>query len=609
MRMRSGQIKGRDVLEFRESCANTPDPSHNGAIDMRNEPGRCTVGEYLARRLEQAGVRHYFTVPGDFNLILLDQLLKNPALQMIGCCNELNAGYAAEGYARSNGIGALVVTYSVGGLSALNAVACAYAEDLPVIAISGGINSDSEANGHVIHHALGEVRYDYQRQIYAHVTAGAFAIRRLEDAPAAIDRAIETALRCRKPVYLEIDCNLAAVTVPAPTARDFRPGSLSEPSALTAAVAHAADLLGNATRPVLVAGPRIRPPEAGAAFRKLADAAGYAVATQPAAKGMFPEDHPSFAGLYWGPVSSPGVAALVESADAYLFAGGLLTDYSTTGYSALIDAKKLLLANPDDVRLPGATYTGVMLADFLGSLAEKVRPNPGSLERFRRSHEVAPTGPDASDSPEPTARLTTRAVFAKVQSMLDGQSALLVETGDSWFNGLKARLPHGCHFEIQFQAGSIGWCCPATLGYELGCPAPTRVIAMIGDGSFQLTAQEVSTMVRYGVKPIIVLINNRGYTIEAEIHDGPYNRIKNWDYAGLMSVFNADDGKGLGIHAATVGELDAAMGRALAHDGPCLIEVPIDPHDCSEELREWGSRVAAANGRATRRTASPFEAV
>jgi TPP-dependent 2-oxoacid decarboxylase len=125
---------------------------------------------------------------------------------------------------------------------------------------------------------------------------------------------------------------------------------------------------------------------------------------------------------------------------------------------------------------------------------------------------------------------------------------------------------------------------------------------MIGDGSFQLTAQEVSTMVRYGVRPIIVLVNNRGYTIEAEIHDGPYNRIKNWDYAGLMKVFNADDGNGLGLHAATVGEFDAAVERALAHDGPCLIEVPIDPHDCSEELREWGSRVAAANSRRPRLT-------
>jgi len=569
---------------------------------MRNDGGLCSVGDYLARRLEQAGVRHYFTVPGDFTLVLLDQLLKNPRLQLIGCCNELNAGYAAEGYARSNGVGALVVTYSVGGLSALNAVACAYAEDLPVIAISGGINSDSEADGHVIHHALGEVRYDYQRQIYEHVTAGAFAVRRLGDASAVIDRAIATALCHRKPVYLEIDCNLAALEVPVPTPRDFRTVPASDPSALADAVAHAAELLAGATRPVLVAGPRIRAPKARAAFRKLADAAGYAVATQPAAKGMFPEDHPAYAGLYWGPVSGPGVASLVESADAYLFAGAVLSDYSTAGYSALIDPKKLLLANADDVRLPGARYTGVALADFLAALADKVRPNRASLDEFLLAGDGSPTRASGGGSPDPSAPLTTRALFAKVQSMLRDQTALLVETGDSWFNGLKLPLPRGCRFEIQFQAGSIGWCVPATLGYELGCQEPTRVISMIGDGSFQLTAQELSTMVRYGTRPIIVLINNRGYTIESEIHDGPYNRIKNWDYAGLMKVFNADEGRGLGLHAATVGELDHAMDQALAHDGPCLIEVAIDPHDCSRELREWGSRVAVANGRAPQRS-------
>lgn len=564
---------------------------------MPGQQQNCSIGEYLARRLVQAGVRHYFTVPGDFNLVLLDQLLKNPALELVGCCNELNAGYAAEGYARSNGVAALVVTYSVGGLSALNAVACAYAENLPVIAISGGINSDSEIDGHVIHHALGEIRYDYQREIYAQVTAGSFAIRRVDEAPAVIDRALATALDRSKPVCLEIACNLAALPVPEPRARETAPRRPSDPIALADAVAHAAELLSSAKRPVLVAGPRIRPPDARAAFRRLAEASGYAVAIQPAAKGMFPEDHPAYAGLYWGPVSSPGVEALVESADAYLFAGGLLTDYSTSGYSALIDPRRLLLPNDDDIRLPGARYTGVALVDFLAALADKTPRNSAALEQFRQANDDCLPPARGQNAAGP---MTTRAMNATIQAALGANTALLVETGDSWFNGLKMKLPAGCQFEIQFQAGSIGWCLPAALGYELGCREPTRVIAMIGDGSFQLTAQELSTTIRYGAKPIVVLVNNGGYTIEAEIHDGPYNKIKNWNYADLIGVFDAGEGKSLGIKANTVGEFEQALTRALAHDGPCLIEIPIDPHDCSPQLREWGSRVAIANGRPPR---------
>ena len=196
---------------------------------------------------------------------------------------------------------------------------------------------------------------------------------------------------------------------------------------------------------------------------------------------MFPEDHPAYAGLYWGPVSSPGVAGLVESADAYLFAGALLSDYATTGYSALIDPKKLLLANPNDVRLPDASYSDVALAEFLAALAEKVVRDATSLEQFDLAREAAAPSPD----PGPSAPLTTRVAAAKVKSSLGAETALLVETGDSWFNGLKLRLPSGCRFEIQFQSGSIGWSVPATPGYDLGRGAPTRVIAMIGDGSFQ----------------------------------------------------------------------------------------------------------------------------
>ena len=588
---------GTAILESKPvaNAAAAGAPESNVANSASSGATGSTVGTYLASRLEQAGVRDYFVVPGDFNLILLDQILENPRLRMINCCNELNAGYAADGYARSNGVAAMVLTYSVGGLSALNAVACAYAEDLPVIVVVGGINSDSEWQDKIIHHALGEVRYDYQREIYAHVTAGAFSVRHAADAPAMIDGAIDLALRRRKPVMLEIACNLASMPVPAPRPRRFGAAPASDPAALADAADHAADLLNKASRPVLVSGSKLRPPASREAFLKLADAAGYAVASVPAGKGMFPETHPAYVGIYWGPVSWPGVASVVESADAYLFAGTLLSDYATTGFTAMIDPKKLLLALPGEVRLPGATYAGVQLADFLGALAGRVRRNDASLVEFARGKMREEPPADA-----PGNALTIAEVSRQIHDALGRDTALLVETGNSWFHGLRMRLPEGCRFEIQFQAGSIGWSVPATLGYEMGFTTPTRVIAMIGDGSFQVTAQEVSTMIRYGMRPIIILVNNRGYIIEDAIHQGPYNKIKNWDYAGLMKDWTNDEGRGLGLHAKSAGELTAALTRATTHDGPCLIEVAIDPQDCSVDMREWGTRVAAANGRPRR---------
>lgn len=565
------------------------------ASNMDNSP--TTVGGYLAARLEQIGLRQYFAVPGDYNLVLLDEFLTNRNLQMISCCNELNAGYAADGYARATGgPAAAIVTFSVGGLSLLNAIAGAYAEDLPVIAISGGPNTNSEAEYEFLHHTLGDVDYGYQREIFRRVTAEAVMIQHPTEAPRQIDRAIETALVKQKPVYLEIACNIAGATVSSPNPRTFNVRFSSDPTSLDQAVEHAAELLNAAIKPVLVAGVKLRAGGAVPAFQQLADSSGYAVAHMPNSKGFLDEQHPGFIGNYWGPVSSPGCGEIVESADLCLFAGATFTDYTTTGHTALINPQKMIRATSDSVILPTQTYNEVALADFLDGLTAKLKPNDASLAAFKRIQEPAQQPqPNGDDAP-----LTTRTLFSEIQGLLDEQSAVIAETGDSWFNGMQLDLPSGANFEIQLQYGSIGWSVGATLGYSIGLPE-RRVVALIGDGSFQLTAQEVSTMIRYETNPIIFLINNGGYTIEVEIHDGPYNTIKNWDYAGLVDVFNANDGNGWGCRVTTEKELSDAIAHAKQHDGLALLEVAIDRDDCSKNLLKWGGQVAKNNGRPPRR--------
>jgi TPP-dependent 2-oxoacid decarboxylase len=555
-----------------------------------------TVGGYLASRLAQIGLRHYFAVPGDYNLVLLDELLKNDDLQMVSCCNELNAGYAADGYARATGgPAAAVVTYSVGGLSLINAVAGAYAEDMPLIAISGGPNTNSEAEYEFLHHTLGEVDYGYQRDMFERVTVESVVLQHALQAPEQIDNAIETALVRRKPVYIEVACNLSGATTSAPQPRDFATVRTSDARALAAAVAHAAELLNGASRPVLVAGVKLRPAAALGAFRDLAEAAGYAVATMPNAKGFFPESHPHHMGTYWGSVSDVGCSEIVEAADVALFAGPVFNDYTTSGHELGIKASNLIRVMQSAVTLEGALYSDVAMADFLTALARQVARNEESVKAFERVRaEPAPRSATPENDP-----LTVRQLFGRVEDLLDGRSLLVAETGDSWFNGMGLTLPDGARFEIQMQYGSIGWSVGATLGLCLGSHN-RRVVACIGDGSFQMTAQELSTMIRYGVDPIIFLINNGGYTIEVEIHDGPYNTIKNWSYAGLIDVFNADDGQGWGCRVATASELDEAISTARNRKGVSLIEVMIDRDDCNRDLLRWGNRVARNNGRPPR---------
>lgn len=552
-----------------------------------------TVGRYLASRLSDLKLKHYFALPGDYNLVLLDELLTNDKLQAIYCCNELNAGYAADGYARANGLAALFVTHTVGGLSAINAIAGAYAEDLPVIVVSGGPNSNSEAENQILHHTLGNTDYNYMREVYARVTAHAEIIRHVGDAPLQIDRCIEIACQSKKPVYLEVACNIANQKI-----SDANPLSLNaayngDKESARAAAKHAAKMLNAAIKPVLVGGGKLRAWNGIEAFHDLAKQSQYAVAMMPDAKGMIDETQKHFIGTYWGSVSSTGCGEIVESSDAYLFAGPRFTDYSTVGYTALIDEKRMIHVGHNFVRLQGQNYSKVCIADFFAELAKLLKPNMAAYEAYQRIEGDVPP-PDAGDKHQPLSR---RRLFACIQNMLDEKTTVIAETGDSWFNALGLKFPKGCKLEIQMQFGSIGWSVGAALGYAANRAQKRKVITLVGDGSFQLTAQEVSTMIRYDIPMIIFLMNNAGYVIEVEIHDGPYNVIKNWNYADLVKVFNAQDGNAKGYKVSTEAELEKAIKEAGKHPGVNFIEVILDHEDCHKNLLKWGGVVAHNNAR------------
>jgi pyruvate decarboxylase len=558
----------------------------------------ATLGRHLARRLVQAGVNDVFSVPGDFNLTLLDHLIAEPGLRLIGCCNELNAGYAADGYARSRGVGACVVTFTVGGLSVLNAIAGAYSENLPLICIVGGPNSNDYGTSRVLHHTIGLPDFSQELRCFQTVTCYQAVVNHLEDAHEQIDTAISTALKKSKPVYISISCNLPAI--PHPTfSREpvpfFLNPKVSNQMGLEAAVEATLQILKKAVKPVMVGGPKIRVAKAGDAFVELADVSGFPVAVMPSAKGLVPEHHPHFIGTYWGAVSTAFCAEIVESADVYIFVGPIFNDYSSVGYSLLLKKEKAIIVEPERVMVAnGPAFGCVLMKDFLHTLAKRIAKNTTAFENYQRI--FVPDGQLLECAPKEPLRVNV--MFKHIQQMLSGNTAVIAETGDSWFNCQKLKLPKGCGYEFQMQYGSIGWSVGATLGYAQAA-TDKRVIAFIGDGSFQVTAQDVSTMIRCGQKTIIFLINNGGYTIEVEIHDGPYNVIKNWNYTGLVDAIHNGEGKCWTAKVTCEEELKDAIETAMGpkQDSLCFIEVIVHKDDTSKELLEWGSRVSAANGR------------
>src|SRR3990167_9859255 len=547
----------------------------------------ATVVTYLAQRLYELGISDYFAIPGDYNLGILDELLKYPALKMHNCCNELNGGYAADGYARIKGAGALVVTFSVGGLSAINAIAGAYSENLPLIVVSGAPNTNSVQDAEILHHTLAEEDTSYVRRMYAHVTALTTFIHRPEDAPMQIDRAIAVAMDKRKPVYIEIACNIPAKKVSTPTKSAHNAKRVSDSSSLKAALKHASEKLNQAVKPVIVAGSKMRPCNACKEVAAFSKATGYALAVMPDAKGFVSEEHPNFIGVYWGPVSSPACAEIIESSDLYLFIGPVFNDYTTVGHVCNINKKKSIILEEGRVSIGGAIYTNVYMHDFLQGLQRLVKFNNTAYKAYTRIKEVV-TYPEPTDLKAPVTR---RFLLQQIQKMLSKNHAVIAETGDSWFNALDLTLPEGCLFEIQMQYGSIGWSVGALLGMQTALKDQKRVIACIGDGSFQMTAQELSTLIRYDYHPIIFLMNNSAYTIEVQIHDGEYNKLNNWDYSALVKAFNGNSVKAQAFKVKSSQDLTDALKEVSKTKALCFIEVMLDKNDCNKHLLDWGSRV------------------
>ena len=554
-----------------------------------------TVGTYLAERLSQIGLEHHFAVAGDYNLVLLDQLLTNKSMLQVYCSNELNCGFSAEGYARARGAGAAVVTFSVGALSALNAIGGAYAENLPVILISGTPNTNDRSTEHLLHHTLGTHDFLYQLEIAKRLTCAAVSITSAFDAPGQIDYAIRTALREKKPAYIGIACNIAAApcAAPGPISALINENP-SDPETVTAAVTAAAEFLQGKKKPMLLIGSKLRAAGAEKEAVELANALVCSVAVMAAAKSFFPEEHPQYVGIYWGGISTPGAQAIVDWSDSIVCIGALFNDYSTVGWTAIPHGPGVMVADQNSIRFEGHDFSQIHLRDFLSALAKKVeKRNATMIEYARIRPEQPPEHPAAPD-----AKLMRAEMVRQIRPLVTAATTVIADTGDSWFNGIALALPDGARFEVEMQWGHIGWSVPASFGYALGAP-DRRVIALIGDGAFQLTAQEVAQMIRQKLPVIIFLMNNHGYTIEVEIHDGPYNDVKNWDYAGLIHAFNAEDGHGLGLRVKSGGELVVAIKAALAnHNGPTLIECMLDRDDCTSELISWGRLVATANGRA-----------
>ena len=548
---------------------------------------KITVADYLITRLKEMGVDHLFGVPGDFVLGFFNQVLKS-TLTYVGACNELNAAYAADGYARIRGLGAFSSTYGVGELSAINGVAGAFAERVPMVVITGSPATINFRTRPLLHHTLGD--YQIPLRIYEKITAASTELVSAETAPAEIDRVLSMCLYRQQPVYISLPADVVMMECNPPQTFLFPPVDDSNSKTLAEAINEAAAMLNKAQKPVVIGDVELIRFKLQKEFAGFLEKTGLPYVTMMLGKTVLSEHHPQSLGLYEGERSREYVRNRVESADCILQFGVLLTDFNTGGFTANQDDAKIISANIHSVKIKHHYYENISLHDFILGLTEKLTPRDPATLDIQCATDGCVHRQSAHYQPLSAKPLTVKRFFDRMSHFISKDAIVIAETGVSLFSAAETLMPEGVTFIGQTFYGSIGYTVGATLG--AGMAAQNRqLILFIGDGSFQVTGQDLSTMIRNKLKPIIFLINNDGYTIERVISDHSYNDIQPWQYHKLVDVY----GGGLSFDVHTEGELEAALAKTAGADCLVFIEIHTGRLDCPESLRSAGQSMAATN--------------
>jgi indolepyruvate decarboxylase len=521
-----------------------------------------TVGEYILGRLHDIGVDDVFGVPGDYAFPLHDAIVAHPDVNWVGCCNELNAGYAADGYARVKGVGAVTTTYGVGELSAISAVAGSYAENLPVFHLVGMPTLATQANRSLVHHTLGNGEFDLFRSM-ADTVVGASAIITPANAVAETERLIAEALYNRRPVYMALPSDV--VDKPIVAQSDPLAVPVSDPTALTAATDAVVGAVEAASTACVLPGILVDRLGLRDTAQQFVEAAHLPFATMFADKSVLDEEHPNYIGMYDGQLMDPAVREFVETCDVIVAFGTMATDFNTGAFTSNLDQDKIIKIDLHSTRVGSAVYQGVELADLLRALAGR-----SWNTRQRGGPKPQQLGPMSGSGADP---ITAERLYPRWAEFLRPDDIVIAETGTSSMGLAFAKLPHGARFHNQTLWGAIGWATPAALGAAVAAPN-RRLVLFTGEGSHQLTAQEIGQFHRLGLQPIIFVLNNNGYLIERMLCTDPniaYNDVAPWNYTELPHALGCEDW--FTTRVSTCAELDAALATAADGTRAAYIEV------------------------------------
>lgn len=532
---------------------------------------KIKVADYLIQELNKLGINDFFGLPGDYNFNILYAIDDNKNTNWVGCTNELNAGYAADGYARINGYGALVTTFGVGELSAVNAIAGSFAENIPVIHIVGSPATKFIKSNKLIHHNFQNPDYYAFERAFAPVVETT-AFLDFDNAKSEIDRILSVFVNTNRPVYVSIPMDVCLAEIEnKPQITEFK----TDKKSLDKAVEHALKLINKAKHPMILGDVLVKRFKARKEFNKLMEKSQFPASNLLMGKGLIEADNKKYLGTFLSEYENLIAHDSLKESDCVISVGVINSDLNTyrTGLPFLpadfIEIKGL------ETVIEGVKYENILMKDMLDVLSEKITPRDIAMPEKKPSFAK-------TEKPYDT-KLSARYIYPRLQEFLQPNDMIFVETGIIPHGFAPTRLPQNTEVNTQTLWGSIGWATPAAFGGQMAAK-DRRTILLTGEGSHQLTATEVSNMMKNNLRPIVIVINNAGYTIERVLSNDPFdffNEVIKWDYSKLPGVFEGDVWV---AQARTNAEFDKVLKKAEVEQQSrmCYIELFTDKMDLPE---------------------------
>jgi TPP-dependent 2-oxoacid decarboxylase len=555
------------------------------------------VSSFLIKRLYGYGVRHIFGVPGDFVLGFYQQLIQSDKLKVINTCDEQGAAFAADAYARINGLGVVCVTYCVGGLKVVNATAQAYAEKSPLVVISGAPGINERIRNPLLHHKVRD--FDTQQRIFEHMTVDSIMVDNPTTAGKDIDRVLSSAIRYKRPVYIELPRDKVLTPIPIYQERYVDSSKFSKTAietdidSLQEALSEATAMINSSKQPVIIAGVEIHRFRLQNKLLELADKANIPVVSTVLSKSVISEDHTSFIGLYEGAMGHEPVRKYVESSDCLILLGALMTDIDFSVTPTPIDQSKSIYVTSEKLSIKHHNFENVLLQDFLTGLIQARLAikdfifvgKRGNIKKNNNKHFSAIRN----------QKITVKRLFERLNFSITENTIVIADVGDSLFGALDLTIHSQTDFLCPAYYASMGFAVPAAIGAQLANPT-LRPIVIVGDGAFQMTGMEISTISRFALSPVIIVLNNCGYGTERPMLDGPFNDILPWNYYRIPEII----GDGRAFLVETEDKLEQALSAAenIYSKELCILDVRLDIHDASPALQRLtellGKRVHSA---------------